>query len=445
MSDKLEQESARQTDGAEETVNVSIMRRAITAAAIGNTVEWFDFGTYGFLATTLGMVFFPSVNQTVSLLSAFGAFGVAFLMRPLGAFVLGPLGDRLGRKRILATTILLMSGATFVIGLLPGFSSIGVFAPVLLVLCRMLQGFSAGGEYGGAATFVTEQAPTKRRGFITSWLEFSSLVGFALGASIATGLSASLSDAAMVSWGWRVPFLLAGPLGLIGLYLRLRIEETPKFTELTAIKQVARAPLRESLANNKRDILRVLAIGPMANSGQYMLFTYMPNYLSSDKSLKLSATTSLLVVLAAILFMLIVITRIGALSDRIGRRPVMIASGAGLVLLTYPIFLLISVGSWLPILIGLLLLASLVVMNQAALPSTLTAFFPTRTRYSGLAVGYNIGVAVFGGTTPFIATFLVSATGNSLAPAFYLMTTATMAIIALSMSKESAGVPLRQT
>lgn len=440
MVENLERGSA-----PEEDLDMSIMRRSIVAAALGNTVEWFDFGAYGFLATTLGTVFFPSASHTVSLLSAFVAFGVAFLMRPLGGFVLGPLGDRLGRRRILATTILLMSGVTFAIGLLPGFDSIGVLSPALLILCRLVQGFSTGGEYGGAATFVTEQAPTRRRGFITSWLEFSSLVGFALGASVATGLTASLPDAAMASWGWRVPFLLAGPLGIIGLYLRLRIEETPRFKELTQVRQVARAPLRESLARNRGGILRVLAIGPMANSGQYMLFTYMPSYLSSDKSLGLSATTSLMVVLVAIVFMLIVITGIGALSDRIGRKPVMLTSGVGLILFTYPIFMLISAGSWPPIVAGLLLLAALVVMNQAVLPSTLAAFFPTRTRYSGLSAGYNLGVAVFGGTTPFIATFLTSVTGNGLAPAFYLMATATMAVIALTRSPESAGVPLRQT
>jgi MHS family proline/betaine transporter-like MFS transporter len=431
-------------DPADLQSDKSMMRRAVTAAAVGNMVEWYDFGVYGFLAGTVGSIFFPSNDATVSLLAAFATFAIAFVMRPLGAFFFGPLGDRVGRKRVLATTILLMSGATLAIGLLPGYATIGILAPVLLVLCRLAQGFSTGGEYGGAATFVSEHAPVKRRGFVTSWLEFSSLVGFALGASLATVLTLTLSDSAMTSWGWRIPFLLAGPLGLIGLYLRLRLEDTPNFKALVQAKEVAKSPLRESLKNDWGGMLRVLGISTMANSGQYMIFTYMPNYLSSDESLELTSSAALMVVLAAIVLMMILITRVGALSDRVGRRPVMLASGIGLFVLTYPALLLISLGNWFAVSLGVAVLAVLVVSNMGPLPSTLAALFPTRTRYSGFSVGYNVGVAVFGGTTPFIATYLVSVTGNSLAPAFYLMATATAGIVAILLSEESARVPLKQ-
>lgn len=422
-----------------------MMRRAVTAAAIGNMVEWYDFGIYGFLAGTIGAVFFPSDNATVSLLAAFATFAIAFLVRPLGAFFFGPLGDKIGRKRVLAATILLMSGATLAVGLLPGYAAIGIVAPILLILCRLAQGFSTGGEYGGAATFVSEHAPDQRRGFVTSWLEFSSLVGFALGAGLSTILTLSLSDASMTSWGWRIPFLLAGPLGLIGLYLRLRLEDTPNFRALVENSEVAKSPLRESFKNDRGAMLRVLGISTMANSGQYLVFTYMPNYLSSDESLGLSSAAALLVVLASIVLMMVVITRVGALSDRVGRKPVMLASGIGLFFLTYPALYLISLGNWLPISIGVAVLALLVVSNMGPLPSTLAALFPTRTRYCGFSVGYNVGVAVFGGTTPFIATWLVSVTNNSLAPAFYLMATAAAGIVAILLSAESARVPLRQT
>jgi MHS family proline/betaine transporter-like MFS transporter len=433
------------TEPAQHTVDPATMRRSVAAAAVGNLVEWYDFGVYGFLAATVGAIFFPATDPTVSLLAAFAAFAAAFVVRPLGALVFGPLGDRVGRKPVLALTILLMSGATLAIGLLPGYASIGIAAPVLLILCRLVQGFSTGGEYGGAATFVAEHAPDRRRGFVTSWLEFSSLGGFAFGAILSTGLTLGLSDADMASWGWRIPFLVAGPLGLIGLYLRLRLEDTPSFTALVQTETVARSPLRESLRKDRGGMLRVLGISTMANSGQYMVFTYMPNFLSSDESLGLSASAALVVVLGALVVMMVLITRFGALSDRLGRRPVMLASGIGLLVLTYPALYLISLGSWPAVATGVLILAVLVVANMGPLPATLVAFFPTRTRYSGFSVGYNIGVAVFGGTTPFIATYLVSATGDSLAPAFYLMATATAGILALVFSAESAGVPLRQT
>lgn len=421
------------------------MRRTVTAAALGNVVEWYDFGVYGYMAGTVGDVFFPAGDSTVSLLAALGTFAVAFVMRPLGALFFGPLGDRVGRKPVLAITILLMSGATVAIGLLPGRGTIGVTAPALLVLCRLVQGFSTGGEYGGAASFVSEYAPDRNRGFVSSWLDFSCLAGFGLGAGVATALTSVLSDASLTAWGWRVPFLIAGPLGAMGLYLRLKLDDTPHFKALVVRHEVARTPLRETLRSERGGILRVLWISTMANSGQYMVFTYMPNYLSSDESLNIGDTAALMVVLVAIALMMATITWFGALSDRVGRRPVMIASGLGLILLTYPLLSLIAVGTWPTVSLGVFLLAILVVSNMAPLASTLVALFPTRTRYSGFSVGYNIGVAAFGGTTPFIATYLVHLTGNTLAPAFYLMATAAAGVIALWRSEESAGAALKQT
>ncbi len=423
----------------------AVMRRTVTAAALGNVVEWYDFGVYGFMAGTMGTVFFPSGNSTVSVLSALATFALAFVMRPLGALFFGPLGDKVGRKPVLAITILLMSGATFAIGLLPDRGAIGVMAPALLVGCRLVQGFSTGGEYGGAACFVSEHAPDRNRGFVSSWLDFSCLAGFGLGAGVATVLTSVLSESSMTAWGWRLPFLLAAPLGAFGLYLRLRLEDTPSFKALVMTHEVARSPLRDSVRRERGGILRVLGISTMANSGQYMVFTYMPNYLSSDESLNISDTSALLTVLAAIALMMVTITWFGALSDRLGRRPVMICSGVGLILLTYPALSLIAVGSWLTVSLGVFLLALLVVSNMGPLASTLVALFPTRTRYSGFSIGYNIGVAVFGGTTPFIATYLVDVTGNNLAPAFYLMATATGGVIALLLSEESARRPLKQT
>lgn len=203
------------------------VKRAVKAASLGNAMEWFDFGIYSYLAVTIGHVFFPSGNDTVQLLSSFATFAVAFLVRPLGGMFFGPMGDRLGRKKVLALTMILMALGTFCIGLIPSYASIGFWAPVLLIFFRLVQGFSTGGEYGGASTFIAEYAPDKRRGFFGSFLELGTLLGYTGAAGLVTGLYALLDDGAMESWGWRIPFLVAGPLGFVGIYLRLKLDETP--------------------------------------------------------------------------------------------------------------------------------------------------------------------------------------------------------------------------
>ena len=228
-------------------VEQGMLRRAMLGASVGNCVEWFDFAVYGYLAATLGAVFFPSEDPTISLLSSFAVFGVAFFMRPLGGFFFGPLGDRIGRQRTLAAVIILMSASTFVIAFLPGYAAIGIWAPILLVAARLLQGFSVGGEFGGASAFLAEYSPDERRGYLVSWIEFSAVGGFFLGSASVLLLTATIGEDALGSWGWRIPFLLAGPLGLIGLYIRLRVEDTPEFRALERSGEVSGSPLRETI------------------------------------------------------------------------------------------------------------------------------------------------------------------------------------------------------
>src|SRR5215211_981031 len=228
-------------------VEETTLRRAIVGASIGNTVEWFDFATYSFLAVTLAAVFFPSGNPTAALLSTFAIFAAAFFVRPLGGLFFGPLGDKIGRQRVLATVIILMSLATFAIGLLPGYATIGIWAPLMLVVCRLLQGFSAGGEFGGGATFLAEYSPDERRGYMVSWLEFSTLIGFILGSGSVLLMNSAFGEDAMIAWGWRIPFLIAGPLGIVGLYIRLKLEDTPEFRALENTGEVAESPLRETI------------------------------------------------------------------------------------------------------------------------------------------------------------------------------------------------------
>jgi MFS transporter, MHS family, proline/betaine transporter len=422
-------------------VDQSTMRRALAACAIGNATEWFDYTTYGFLAIILGSVFFPSEDPTVSLLSSFAVFGAAFVVRPLGGLFFGPLGDKFGRQRILATTILLMAGATFAAGLLPGYDTIGIWAPILLVFLRLLQGFSAGGEYGGASTFMAEYAPDDRRGFWTSWLEFGSLTGYFMGAGLVTLLTVVLSDTVMSSWGWRVPFLVAGPLGVIGLYLRLRLQDTPVFRTLEEAGEVEEAPLRDTFTYAWRPMLLLAGISMITNVGNYILLTYMVNYLQNN--LNVGSTTALLVTFIAIIAMMAVIWRVGSLSDRFGRKTMLTAGSVGFIVLSYPAFWFISLGNWPTTLLGMLLLALCLVLILGTIPSTLPALFPTEVRYSGFAISYNISVALFGGTAPYVATYLVSATGSNYAPAFYLMGVALVALIPILLSPETAKQPLR--
>ena len=210
-----------------------IVRRAVAAAAIGNITEWYDFGIYASLETTIGKVFFAGLSSTTQTLVVAGTFAASFLVRPFGGLFFGPLGDRIGRTKVLSITMVLMALGTFAIGCIPSYGSIGIAAPVLLLVCRLVQGFSTGGEYGGAMTFIAEYSPDRRRGFMGSWLEFGTLTGYAAGAIIYEALNLSLSDEAMMSYGWRIPFFVALPLGVTGLYLRSRLEETPAFQQLT--------------------------------------------------------------------------------------------------------------------------------------------------------------------------------------------------------------------
>src|SRR5215210_1329820 len=341
--EKQEQQGVGSMDSREQgagpdvpQVEETTLRRAIVGASIGNTVEWFDFATYSFLAVTLAAVFFPSGNPTAALLSTFAIFAAAFFVRPLGGLFFGPLGDKIGRQRVLATVIVLMSLSTFVIGLLPSYATIGVWAPLLLVVARCLQGFSAGGEFGGASTFLAEYSPDERRGFLVSWLEFSTLIGFMLGSLLVLFLSTALPEDALISWGWRIPFLLAGPLGIVGLYIRLRLEDTPEFKALEETGEVSSSPFRETFVENWKQILQLVGMA--------------------------------------------LIPPLGALSDRIGRKPLLLASCIGYAVLTYPLFLLLNTGNLLAAILAQVALGALLAVFISTSIAALTELFPTRVR-----------------------------------------------------------------
>ncbi|WP_234808166.1 MFS transporter [Mycolicibacter kumamotonensis] len=304
-------------------------------------MEWYDFGVYGYLATTIARVFYPDAGAG-SLIGAFGTLAAAFAMRPVGGVVFGALGDRIGRKRVLVTTLVLMTLGTTATGLLPGYRAIGVAAPILLIATRMAQGFSAGGEYVGAMVYVGEQAPDKRRGMMAGFLPMSSQAGYVVGGALVTGLRAGLDDAAMLSWGWRIPLLLSAPLGLAALYLRLHLDESPVFRQADhgpgAGDDSAGAQLRRT-AGAWRPLALCIALVLTYNVTDYLLTGYLPTYLQTIA--RIPPTPGLLLIVLTLLVMMATVVPAAGLSDRIGVKPLLWAGSAMLVSLSIPAFALI--------------------------------------------------------------------------------------------------------
>ncbi|MCC5044771.1 glycine betaine/L-proline transporter ProP [Xanthomonas campestris pv. campestris] len=427
-------------------VDRGMLRKAVGAAALGNAMEWFDFGVYGYLAVTLGQVFFPSSNPTAQLIATFATFTVAFLVRPIGGMVFGPLGDRYGRQKVLAATMILMALGTFSIGLIPAYAQIGLWAPALLLLARLLQGFSTGGEYGGAATFIAEYATDRNRGLMGSWLEFGTLGGYIAGAATVTALHMALSQAQMLDWGWRVPFLVAGPLGLLGLYMRMKLEETPAFRAYTEqSEQRERETTGQGLMTLLRlhwpQLLKCVGLVLVFNVTDYMLLTYMPSYLSV--TMGYAESKGLLLIILVMLVMMPLNVVGGMFSDKLGRRPMIIGACAALFALAIPCLLLIGSGSDVLIFTGLMLLGLALVCFTSSMPSTLPALFYTPVRYSALSIAFNVSVSLFGGTTPLVTAWLVERTGDPLVPAYYLMGAAAIGLVTMLFVRETAGLPLR--
>jgi MFS transporter, MHS family, proline/betaine transporter len=415
------------------------LHRAIGASAMGNMTEWFDYGVYAYATTYITAQFFPDMGTAATL----SVFAVSFVFRPLGGIVLGPLGDRLGRKAVLAATILMMAAATFCIGLLPSADTIGVWAPVLLILLRVVQGFSAGGEYGGAATFMAEYSPDRRRGFFGSFLEFGTLAGFTLGASAVLLTEVVVGAAAMADWGWRIPFLIAGPLGLVGLYLRTKLEDTPIFQELeaehgeeTSVKQ----EFKDLVADHARPLLALGALVIALNVCNYTLLAYTPTYL--EQTLAMDTTPALLVVILGQLAMMAVIPFSGRLSDRVGRKPMWWVSLGGLFVLAVPAYLLMAQDFALA-LVGFGVLGLFYVLQLSTISATFPAMFPTHVRFAGFAIAYNVSTALFGGTAPYANEKLIEVTGSALVPAYYMMGACVIGAIGLRFVPETARASIR--
>ena len=418
----------------------AVLRKVLTASFIGNFVEWFDYASYGYFATVIAVVFFPEIAPSAALLATFAVFAISFIIRPIGGIVWGSIGDRIGRKTALSWSILIMSGATTLIAFLPGYAQIGFAAPILLLVLRMVQGFSASGEYAGAASFLAEYAPSDKRGFYTSMVPASTAAGLLAGSLMSALLFSLLDTAQLQSWGWRLPLLLAFPMGLVGLYIRLKLEDTPKFRELEAQHHVEATPTRELFTTYRKPVIRAFGVTCLNAVGFYLILSYMPTYLITEMGMDESA--SFLANSIALFAYIFLIFLMGTLSDRFGRKTALIVASVLFMVLTVPLFGMLDGATFGTIVLIQVIFGALLTVNDGTLPCFLTEIFPTRVRYSGFAFSFNTANALFGGTAPFIATWLISITGSKAAPAWFLVGAAVVALIAMLSCRETAGKPL---
>ncbi|MBE6184073.1 MAG: MFS transporter [Bacillus sp. (in: Bacteria)] len=424
-------------------VDNKLAKKSMIGTSLGNAVEWFDFGIYSYLAVTIGKVFFPEIDPSVQLIYTFATFAVAFLIRPIGGLFFGMLGDRFGRKKVLTITLTMMALATLSIGLIPSYATIGVAAQILLLVARLIQGFSTGGEYAGAMTFIAESTPDKKRGFMASGLEVGTLLGYIAGSGIVTLLSFLLGSDAMVEWGWRISFFIAAPLGFIGLYFRTNLEETPAFKAIEKIEDREEdISLKEMVVQHWKPFLICIGIVIFYNTMSYMVLTYMPAYLS--EILGFGETKGLLLILIVMVVITPIVLAMGYWSDRIGRNPIIKGALIATIVLSIPVFIMVRTGNSYASFLGMFILGCLLAAFQGTLPATLPSLFFTKVRYRSLAITYNVSTSLFGGTTPLIVAWLVSVTKNRMVPAYYLIAVCVLGIVIVGFFvKETARRSLR--
>ncbi|MCM3128909.1 MFS transporter [Paenibacillus provencensis] len=416
--------------------------KALIASLIGSSIEWFDYFLYGTAASLVfSKLFFPSDDAVVSLLLSYLTFALPFFIRPLGGIIFSHIGDKVGRKKTLVMTLSLMGGSTVLIGCLPDYNAIGVWAPILLILMRCIQGLGIGGEWGGALLLAVEYSGKNNRGFYGSIPQMGVTIGMVLG-TLALSVMSLLPDDAFMSWGWRVPFIMSAVLVFIGLWIRNGLDETPAFKESQKTGETSRVPIVDTLRYHWKSVLiavgaKVVETGPFYIFGTFVV-AYCTTYLGYERSPVLNA------VLLAALVATALIPLAGKLSDKVGRKPIFIGGTVAIILYAFPYFLLLSQGSiFLMILATVLGLGIIWVPVTAVLGTMFSEIFSTKVRYTGVSLGYQIGAAVAGGTAPLIATWLLSEFNNSWVPvALYIILTGVISLIAVSATREKKNTEL---
>lgn len=416
------------------------MRKVILSGMIGNGLEWYDYALYGHFAALLSTLFFPNENAYISLIATFGVFAAGFAMRPLGAILFGWIGDKYGRKTALTTAILMMAFPTAAIGLLPTYAQIGIWAPVLLTLIRLLQGISLGGEFSGSIAFMVEHAPPHKRGLVGSAAVFSLVAGMLLGSVVATIFANAFSQEVFESWGWRIPFLLGLLIGYVGFYIRAHTHESPNFISAKETNELSATPVREAFRDHSLSMLKAIGVYLTVTVPFYVLTVFMNSFLS--KILGHSIKEALIINTISMVILMVVIPVSAFLSDKYGRKVVLMCSAGALLVLAYPIFYFTTQEGFLIPLAAQCLFAVLVGSYISCIPALLVELFPTRVRFTGMSISYNMCAALFGGTAPVVATWMIEKTGSNTSVAFYLMACSIISLITLYFYKDTYKDPL---
>jgi MFS transporter, MHS family, proline/betaine transporter len=406
----------------------------ITAGIVGNVLEWYDFAVYGYFAPIIGKQFFPSDDPTTSVIAAFGVFAAGFLMRPFGSIVFGHIGDKVGRRQALILSVVLMAIPTFAIGLLPGYATLGVTASVLLVILRMLQGLSAGGEYTTSIVFLVEHSPADRRAFVGCWSVWGAVAGILGGSAVGALIANVLSGDQLAAWGWRLPFLLGIAIGTTGFYLRdANLEHGP----IPAAAERPGSPVVEAFRTEWRAILKIAGFNIVNATGFYLCFVYVTTWLSATAHVSTARALDINSLNMALLLVLVPLSAL--VSDRIGRKPLLMAGMLGILLLAHPLFSLMHHERDAFVFLGQLGFVVLVSLIFGTYPVAMVEMVTQRVRVSALSIGYNLSISLFGGTTPIVAAYLIARTRDDLSPAYYLMATAVVSIGVLLTMPETAG------